>query len=204
MTDAPDFPVIILAGGGGRRMGGGKPLQRFGETTLLGHALRLAGNYGAPIAVAVRSPDQVGVPTDVPLLSDDPTIEGPIAGLASALAFGAASGADAVLTLPCDAPLLPADLAARLSASLWRWAGAAVATSGGRLHPTCALWRVSAHPLLSGHIHAGGRSLRGFAEACGMVAVEWAADDVDPFANANTLEDLRRLQPIASLREIGS
>jgi molybdopterin-guanine dinucleotide biosynthesis protein A len=193
MTERPEIAVVVLAGGEGARMGGGKPLRRFGATTLIGRALALARGYGAPIAVAVRAPEQAGARPDAPLLVDDPAIAGPLAGLASALKFGETSGARLVLTLPCDAPLLPADLAARLAEALTPPASVAVAASGGRLHPTCALWRVECCDELAGYIASGARSLWGFAERCGMVAIEWAVEPTDPFANANTPEELARL-----------
>src|SRR5689334_358156 len=96
---------VVLAGGEGRRMGGGKPLQRFGDGTLLDRALALARGYADDVAVAVRAAAQAGG-SDAPLIFDDPAIEGPLGGVAAALAHARAAGADAVLTLPCDAPRL--------------------------------------------------------------------------------------------------
>jgi molybdopterin-guanine dinucleotide biosynthesis protein A len=198
MNSACDIAVVVLAGGEGRRMGGGKPMRRFAGSTLLGCALDLARSYGETVAVAVRAAEQVSAPPFVPLLLDDAQLEGPIAGLASALAFGAMRGADEVLTLPCDAPLLPADLGARLSAAVRLGGQVAVASSGSRLHPTCALWKISARRELADYLRGGGRSLKGFARTCGMVEVEWAIHDHDPFSNANTPEDLSRILPMAA------
>jgi molybdopterin-guanine dinucleotide biosynthesis protein A len=198
MKAAHDIAAVVLAGGEGRRMGGRKPMRRLGGSTLLGCALDLARGYGEAVAVAVRAAEQVSAPVGAPLLLDDARLEGPIAGLASALAFGEARGADKVLTLPCDAPLLPPDLASRLSAALRRIGQVAVATSGGRLHPTCALWKISARRELADYLRGGGRSLKGFARVCGMVEVEWAIPDHDPFTNVNTPEDLDRIRPMAA------
>lgn len=176
-------------------MGGTKPVRAFGATTLIGRALELAHGYGGPVAVAVREPGQVAGVGDAALLIDDPALGGPLAGLASALAFAGRLGAPAALTLPCDTPRLPPDLPARLRAAMAEDFGAAVAASAGRLHPTCALWRADALARLPAYVAAGRSSLIGFAEACGMVRVDWPAGEADLFANANTPEDLRRLQP---------
>ena len=105
--------VVVLAGGAGSRMGGAKPRRRLGRTTLIGHALDLAQAYGRQVAVAVRDESQVAGAVEARLLLDDPNIEGPLAGLASALGFVRDLGADWVLTLPCDAPRLPPDFALR-------------------------------------------------------------------------------------------
>jgi molybdenum cofactor guanylyltransferase len=189
--------VVVLAGGEGRRMGGAKPRRPWGRTTLIGHALDLARTYGRDVAVAVRDASQVPDAARAQLLLDDPGIEGPLAGLASALSFARGIGAGSVLTLPCDAPHLPRDFAARLQAALGEGGGATVAQSNGRLHPTCALWSTVGLDALPNYLATGRRSLKGFAEAVGLAIVEWPVVGVDPFANANTPEELRALQVAA-------
>lgn len=187
--------VVVLAGGEGRRMGGGKPLRPFGDTTLVAHAVAMARRWSADVAVAARSADQLGGGVDAPLILDDPGLGGPIAGLAAAFAFAQARGAVRLLTIPCDAPRLPEDLLTRLADALDDGAGVAVPESGGDLHPDCALWRVESSETLPAYISEGRSSLRGFAEACGMMRVAWPGSPGDPFANANTPEDLAALQP---------
>lgn len=179
-------------------MGGDKAGQRYGEITLLDRAVELARGWSTDVAVAVRVPAQVPAGLAVDTLLDRADIEGPLAGLAAALAQARARGCDLLLTLPCDAPRLPADLLARLQAALRPEMLCAVATSGGRRHPTCALWRPAAHELLAAYLATGRRSLTGFAEACAAVEVAWPDRPDDPFANANTPQELARLQPGAS------
>jgi molybdopterin-guanine dinucleotide biosynthesis protein A len=192
--NGPHF-AVVLAGGEGRRMGGSKPTRRLGGTTLIGRALHLARTYAVHVAVAVRDEGQVVGAAGVRLLLDEPSIEGPLAGLASALRFARGQGADRVLTLPCDSPCLPADFAARLRAALGPSVGVAVARSGGRLHPVCALWSTQALDALPAYLASGRRSLNGFAVAVGLTVVDWPVGGVDPFANANTPEELEALQP---------
>lgn len=185
--------TVVLAGGEGRRMGGAKPLRRLGDTTLVGRAVALGRTYSPVVAVAVRDADQVAGAVDACLLLDDPAIEGPLAGLASALGFARQRKVACVLTLPCDSPCLPDDLAARLLAAL-DGSDVAVAQSNGRLHPVCALWRTSALDALAAYLASGRRSLKGFAATVGMTVVDWPGADIDVFANANTPEDLVALQ----------
>ncbi len=201
MSNFSDIVVVVLAGGDGRRMGGAKPLRPFGGTTLIGRALELARGYGGPVALTVRDPAQAAGAGDAVHLIDSPDIPGPIAGLASALEFAKRRGAALALTLPCDAPLLPPDLATRLGSAL-RSAEVAVAASAGRLHPTCALWRAGAAARLPAYLAAGRSSLVGFAETCGMARVDWPIGATDPFANANTPDELRRLQLSAARAEL--
>ncbi|WP_332660611.1 molybdenum cofactor guanylyltransferase [Brevundimonas sp.] len=181
--------IAILAGGAGRRIGGDKPHRRLGGTRLLDRTLATARAIPAPMILVVREPDQVSGFAGTVVL-DAPRIAGPLAGLSSALAWAADAGADRVLTLPCDMPFLPDDLCLRLESALTKDVGAAVAASGGRLHPVCALWRTSTAPTLAQRASEGRLSLRGLGEAVGWTVVDWPVDRGDPFININTAEDM--------------
>lgn len=188
MIDLGDIAAVVLAGGEGRRIGGGKPLRRLGGETLLSRALGQAAAFSDRVAIAVRDLGQVGAPEGVAVICDAP-IEGPLGGLTAALAYARDQGRAAVLTLPCDMPFVPPDLAGRLGAALDGHA-AAIAAGGGRLHPVCGLWRVEALDHLPAYAASGRRSLHGFAGAVGFAAVEWPVAPADPFFNVNTAGDL--------------
>lgn len=187
MIALDDIAAVVLAGGEGRRIGGGKPLRMLGGETLLVRALGQANTFSDRVALAVRDPAQVGAPGGVAVISDAP-VEGPLGGLAAALGWARDQGRAAVLTLPCDMPFVPTDLGARLGAALD--GDAAIAASGGRLHPVCGLWRVEALDHLPAYAASGRRSLHGFAEAVGFKAVDWPIEPADPFFNVNTAGDL--------------
>lgn len=188
----PDLMVVVLAGGEGRRMGGGKPLRLFRGRSLIAHALDRARSWSPQVAVSVRWPEQVG-PVAAPLVLDDPDIAGPLGGLAAALTLARQQGAARLLTLPCDMPGLPDDLARRLEDAFAPGVGAAVATCGGRLHPVCALWSIGVLADFPAYLAAGRSSVRGFAEAVGMASVIWNAESASAFENINTPIDLARL-----------
>lgn len=186
---APDqIAAVVLAGGEGRRIGGGKPLRMLGGETLLARALGQAAAFSDRVALAVRDPGQVEAAGGVAVIPDA-SVEGPLGGLVAALEYARDQGRAAVLTLPCDMPFLPPDLGARLGAALDGHA-AALAASGGRLHPVCGLWRVTALDHMPAYAGSGRRSLWGFAEAVGFTAVDWPVAPADPFFNINTAEDL--------------
>ncbi|MEA3029682.1 MAG: molybdenum cofactor guanylyltransferase [Sphingomonadales bacterium] len=170
--------IVVLAGGEGRRIGGHKPLRLLGGETLLDRALRRAWGWSDDVLVATAETDMPG-------------IEGPLGGVAAALA-----GGGDVLTIPCDMPFLPDDLPERLQSK----ETATIAMSGGRLHPVCALWRARAIEGLAGYVATGRRSLRGFAEAVGYKAVVWDADPVDPFFNINDEADLAQAEALLRSR----
>lgn len=179
---------VVLAGGQGVRIGGGKPLRHLAGRSLLSRALDHAGRWSGDVAVAVRDRGQLADGPAI-VLADDAAIPGPAAGLVSALRFARARGADAVLAIAADMPFLPADLSERLAGRIGE-AAAALASSGGQLHPVCGLWRTSVLDRAPGYFAAGRRSLKGLAQTVGFVAVDWPTAAVDPFFNVNTADDL--------------
>lgn len=183
-----NIAVVILAGGEGSRIGGNKPLRRLGGKRLIDRAQAQAEQWSQIVAIAVRVAGQVGR-SELTCISDVEGIEGPLSGLAAGLNFAGDAGCEAVLTIPADMPFLPADLRDQLAAGIGS-AAAAIASSGGRLHPVCGLWRVSASEAIPDYLMSGRRSLKGFAEAIGSKVAEWAHDSRDPFFNINSAEDL--------------
>ena len=181
--------VAVLAGGAGRRMGGDKPRRRLNGLRLLDHALNKAHALAGTVILVVRDPAQADGFVETIVL-DAPDIDGPLAGLLAALVWAADAGFDQVLTLACDMPRVPGDLLSRLQSALTAESGVAVAASGGRLHPVCALWRTTAVPVLRRRADEGRLSLQGLSEAVGRVIVDWPAEDDDAFVNINTIDDL--------------
>lgn len=173
--------ILILAGGEGSRIGGGKPLRLLGGRSLLDRAIDRATSWGEEVAIAARSASQLGEPA-LPVLLDESGLEGPLGGLAS----GHHLRGEVVLTIPCDMPFLPQDLPERLAGALGGH-GAALAASGGRVHPVCGLWRTDALAEVHRYAASGRRSLVGFAERIGYAAAEWTGD---PFFNVNSPQDL--------------
>lgn len=180
--------VVILAGGEGRRIGGAKPLRRLGNQRLIDRAVALGRMWSDVVAVSVREEEQAKH-CGLPLLFEAEGVGGPLAGLIAGLRFAADVGCEAVLTIPADMPFLPPDLANRLAFASGGQR-AAIAASGGHLHPVCGLWPSSALQKVPGYVSAGSRSLRGFAAVVGYAVVEWPVEPTDPFFNINEIEDL--------------
>ena len=115
---------LILAGGQGTRMGRvDKGLQPFGGATMVAHVLqRLAPQVDTVVINANRNLPQyqaaAGAYTDTGTVIVPDRMggfEGPLAGVQAGLHDCAT---ELLLTVPCDSPFLPADLAERLSAAL--------------------------------------------------------------------------------------
>lgn len=178
--------AVVLAGGEGSRIGGDKPLRLLAGQSLLDRAVTQARRWSADVAVSFRHAGQFPLPDDIEQILDEAG-EGPLAGLQAALDFARRQNLEAVLTVPCDVPFAPDDLAERLCDALGGCIAAALATSGGQLHPACGLWMSATLDALPAYRATGRSSLWGFAEHVGFAAVEWPDA---PFFNVNSAADL--------------
>jgi molybdopterin-guanine dinucleotide biosynthesis protein A len=191
LQNSPENEIggVILAGGQGRRMGDvDKGLQAFRGYALVEWAIaRLKPQVAEILINANQNQDRYEV-YGYKVISDlVPDYAGPLAGLHSALS---SASHDLVLTVPCDSPFLPTDLAQRLYAAL-RGASAdvAVACTGDRAHPVFCLVRRALLAHLSDFLQQGGRKID--AWYADLKFVEVAFDDQpDAFANFNTLAEL--------------
>jgi len=196
MIDKGDITGLVLAGGRGSRMGGvDKGLQPHRGMPLAMHALlRLSPQVGEIMINANRNLaayESMGVPVWPDSLSDYP---GPLAGFLSGLEHCSTAY---LATVPCDSPLFPEDLVARLADRL---AGddaeiAIAATKEGgelRLQPVFCLMRASVLESLIGFTASGRGKIDAWTATLRQVAVEF--DDARAFVNANTLAELRELQ----------
>jgi len=187
-----DVAVVILAGGEGKRIGGDKPLRRLAGERLIDRALRSTRGWSDLIAVAVRDPTQVER-VDVPIITDEPGIGGPLAGLVAALRFAALFERPFLLTIPADSPFLPSDLLDRLCSEIGD-RNCALASSGEQIHPVCGLWRTNALHRVPSYLAGRRRSLKAFAALVGFCEVEWPCESVDPFFNINTTDELAQAE----------
>ena len=126
--------------------------------------------------------------------------QGPLAGMASALA---AAATEFVLVVPCDSPLVDASLGPRLHAALVeREADVAVAHDGERMHPVFVLLRRAARARLDDFLARGERKIdHWFAEE--KTAVVDFSDLPEMFLNVNREEDRSRLEARLDTRPDG-
>lgn len=179
----------VLAGGASRRMGEDKAVLALDGMPMVHRVQRALfdGGAGAVVLVGAADGEEGAVPDRWPG-------EGPLGGLATAVAHGAATeGVTIVVVAACDQPDLPADLIASLAHALACGpadaVGAAVRTPDGRRHPFPSAWRTSAATALTDLVEAGERRA-GAALAVGPVIEVDAAPE--PLVDLDTPDDVRR------------
>jgi molybdenum cofactor guanylyltransferase len=202
---APATPGVLLAGGLARRMGGGdKPMRTIRGRTILDRVIaRLAPQCDGLILNANGDPARFaafGLPVIADSVADFP---GPLAGILAALDWTAANrpGVGWILSAAADCPFLPRDLVARLQqARIAEDAQLAVAASGGQTHPVIGLWSVSLrdelrHALVIEDI----RKIDRWTARYRLATVSWPTAPLDPFFNANTMDDIADAERLAEL-----
>ncbi|KPK30692.1 MAG: molybdenum cofactor guanylyltransferase [Betaproteobacteria bacterium SG8_40] len=181
---------VVLAGGQGRRMGSvDKGLQPFRGRALIECVIERLQPQVAEILVNANQNAQRYAALGYRVITDlVPDYAGPLAGLHSALT---AASHELVLTVPCDSPFLPADLAARMQAELGKTAAdVAVAWTGSQPHPVFCMTRRALLPHLTRFLDAGGRKIDAWYADLNVARVAFD-DQPDAFANFNTLAELR-------------
>ena len=189
---------IILAGGLATRMGGVDkglvPLQNkapLQNKPLIAHVIeRLKPQVDEMIINANREIEQYQT-FGLPVLQDEiPDFIGPLAGFCLGLQH---AKHDFLLTVPCDSPLLPLNLASRLMQALLKSdAQIAVATSEGDAHPVFCLCKKEVLPSLQAFIVQGGRKVSAWQKNLKYIEVDFT-DCSEAFVNLNTFEELTAL-----------
>jgi molybdenum cofactor guanylyltransferase len=208
-TIAPqDITGLILAGGRGSRMGGvDKGLQNFNGIPLALHTLMRLGPQVESVMVNANrnlsAYESFGASVWPDASAD---FAGPLSGFLVGLER---AETPYVLTVPCDTPRLPLDLAERLAEALIRedadiaMAAAPETDEHGntqvRTQPVFCLIKIELSESLVKFTHAGGRKIDAWTAQHKTVVVPFDAPGDDPlaFANVNTLTELQALENAA-------
>ena len=209
MINLSDITGLILAGGRGSRMGGvDKGLQSFNGVPLALHTLlRLQMQDGGPLAQVMINANRnlaayeaFGASVWPDVLAD---YAGPLAGFLTGLER---CESPYLVTTPCDTPLFPLDLVARLTqamhdedadiAMVAAPESDAQGQSAVRPQPVFCLLRVDLLESLARFTQGGGRKIDAWTaqHTVALVPFDLPHDDPRAFFNANTLAELQSLE----------
>jgi molybdopterin-guanine dinucleotide biosynthesis protein A len=181
--------AIILAGGRAVRMGGlDKGLVLFRQKPLITHVIsRLTPQVDEIIINANRELESYKALGYKVLQDEIIDFAGPLAGIQLGLKY---AKNDYLLTVPCDSPLLPLDLADRLQAALLAHdADIAIVSSDGNTHPVFCLCKKSVLSALNDYLNHGGRKVSAWQQSLNHVYVDFS-DCAEAFTNLNSQQDL--------------
>jgi molybdenum cofactor guanylyltransferase len=184
---------IILSGGRATRMNGvDKGLVMLQQKPLIAHVIvRLKPQVDEIFINANREIGQYQA-FGLPVLQDENAeFIGPLAGFSLGLQH---AKHDYVLTVPCDSPLLPLDLAQRLlNSMLVSRMDIACASSDGNTHPVFCMMKKSVLPSLTTFLAQGECKVSAWQKSQNYIEVDFS-DCSEAFTNLNTFEDLAALE----------
>jgi molybdopterin-guanine dinucleotide biosynthesis protein A len=177
-------------------MGGGdKCLRELGGMTLLARTIERVRPQVKTLVLNANGDPARFAAYGLPVIQD--VIEGfagPLAGVLTGLEWVRANAPNCpwMLSAPTDAPFLPDDLVATMKDAVDElFADMACAMSNGRNHPVVGLWPVRlAGALRKALVEEDIRKIDVWTAHYRLAEVEFPADPVDPFFNANRPEDL--------------
>jgi molybdopterin-guanine dinucleotide biosynthesis protein A len=206
---ANDITGIILAGGRAHRMGGvDKGLQNFNGMALALHTLMRLSPQVAEVMINANRNLSAYESFGVAVWPDaNADFAGPLSGFLVGLER---CETPYLLTVPCDTPRFPLDLASRLAQAL-EANHAEIAMAAGfendaqghqtiRTQPVFCLIRRELLESLVRFTHGGGRKIDAWTaqHKTTIVNFDQDTDDVFAFANVNTTQELVNLEALPS------
>jgi len=201
-----DVTALILAGGRGSRMGGvDKGLQNFrGLPLALQTLMRLQLQSLPPQETLINANRNLAAYESLGVAVWPDTLDGFAGPLAGFLTGLERCETPLLLTVPCDTPLFPLDLIERLHAALTAQnadlAMAAAREEDGKLRPqpVFCLLKVELLDSLVQFTQQGGRKIDAWTgqHRCAIVPFDQPQDAPEAFFNANTLEELQKLESL--------
>ena len=192
---ANDITGLILAGGLSTRMGGrDKGLQLLEGRPMITHIIERLQPQVGPLLINANQNQEAYELFSLPIIADViSNFVGPLAGLHAGLSH---CTTPYLLSVPCDCPFFPTDLASRLSDALMS-SGADVAyavminQNQTEHHPVFCLLKRDVMVGLGEYLSEGGRKVLTWMSSQAHVQVVF--DDHSAFLNINTPDDLKTI-----------
>ena len=187
---------LILAGGQGKRIGNqDKGLIQIAGKYLVQHVINALSQQVDQIIISANQNIKQYQEFDYKVLTDEMGgFAGPLAGLHRAMVeLSTSLDHPALIALvPCDAPLLPRDLVARLMAEYSENKSLAVIPHDGiYLQPLFGIYSTELLPSLEEYLKKGDRKVTIWVESINPSIVDFS-DKADSFLNINSEEDLSK------------
>lgn len=187
-ADINGITGLVLAGGKSSRMGGvDKALITLNGRPMIEWVIERLRPQVDSVLINSRNERlrDLGFALVDDIIVDQP---GPLAGLHAGLQ---ACHTPLLACVPCDSPLLPKDLVARLHAALPTDADIAVARTSRGLQPTFLLCRRRVAASIEPYLVSGRRALHQWLATQRCAEAVFDADEA--FSNANTYQELAHI-----------
>ena len=180
---------IILAGGRARRMDErDKGLIALENQPLIQYVINTISPQVQQLMINANRNQESYAEFGFKVIGDQITgFVGPLAGMAAAIQY---CDSQYILSVPCDTPWIPADLAHRMLEAIEdEQADVCVAHDGERLHPVFALINRNRAQSLTDYLTSGERAVHRWCRQQQLTIADFS-DQPDAFINVNTPEEL--------------
>ncbi len=192
---------VILAGGKSSRFGSNKSLSNLSNSKLIEHVINKINKYFTEILI---------ISNDSKLILDYPNIKiikdckegylGPLVGVLSAMKWIANNNRPYkwVMTFPCDTPFFYTSVIDKFIKASKNDDGLLYfAKSKERRHNIFGLWSLKLINILEEDIIKNNyRKVEDWGNKIGVKTIDIPFDNIDPFFNINTKEDLAEAEKI--------
>lgn len=188
---------VILAGGASTRMGGNdKFMLPLGEKRILDY---IVSRLSPQVDALILNTNANNISAELKVVPDIGDAAGPLSGLYTVLCYARDNGFDKVVTVAGDTPFIPNDLVLRFMEHAHN--AAVVAKSDDRIHPIIGLWDVSLIAHVKTALENNELKMMNFIKNYAAFEVVWD-QEIDPFFNINTAEDLKKAEEIAQMGQL--
>ncbi len=194
------FTGVILAGGQARRMGGqDKGLIELNGSPMVQYVLDAIVPQVNKVIINANRNQDIYAHYGYEVIGDEfEGFFGPLAGMASSMR---AVNTPFMLTVPCDSPFVPDDLAKRLYLQMIKKdADISVAHDGNRIQPVFVLLKTSLLDSMLDFLNKGERKIDKWFEQHNLAVTDFS-DKPDTFININDRDDLTMIE--SRLKERG-
>jgi molybdopterin-guanine dinucleotide biosynthesis protein A len=184
---------MVLAGGLARRFHSeDKGLIPLLGRPLVCYALDALIQIADPVVINANRNQNVYEQLGYQVVPDlDQSFSGPLAGVLSVMRYADTA---LVFAVPCDCPLINAEILFRMTQSLeQQQADCCIPDDGERVHPVFLLIRTALQDDLAAYLQSGERKIDRWLEQHKLVKAD-CSDQPDVFLNVNTPEQLEDLQ----------
>ncbi|MEH6626780.1 MAG: molybdenum cofactor guanylyltransferase MobA [Motiliproteus sp.] len=184
--------VLILAGGRGSRMGGrDKGLVELNNQPFVEHALKIVSPYSDDVIISCNRNQQFYRNYSEILVTDSSKdYPGPLAGIQAGMQR---ARHQALLVLPCDTPMIPADLPLKLFQAFEQQPDAiSLINDGERLQPLHAIIPTRYLSSLNDFLLTNQRGVIHWYKQHPMTEVDYQGQ-AEFFTNINRLDELQAI-----------
>lgn len=189
IPDKTNSSGLILAGGQGKRLNGeDKGLILLANRPLIEYSIEALAPQVSQLMISANRNRLAYEGYGLPVVADaDQAFRGPLAGILSGLM---ACQTEWLQCIPCDNPVIPAELFSKLASAITPDVSVAIPRWHDGLQPVYCLLHRSLQSSLASYLKAGQHKVQGWLLQQPHVIVEF--DDSASFFNINTATELEQ------------